>query len=415
MNKLNHFLAVVVLALLISSCAKEEALPEVSPFVETEQFTEDNESMEFVDLEEGILTDEKAILEALGIQEDGAAPRAFLPLIYTLSNEASGNEVIKFRSNSNGTIYKAESYPTGGTGTGGGLGNQGALAFNSSKGLLYVVNPGSNEISSFACAPNGNLTLIDNIDSGGELPVSITVYRGVVYVLNAGSDNVTGFVHNHFGHLVPLSNSTRSLSSSGTNPAQVSFARNGRALIVTEKATNTITTFAMDYNGRPGSIHTFPSVGAVPFGFGLGQGNSFIVSEPGGTGEGSVVTAYRVSNSGFVSIVNGPLQLGTAGACWVVIDKFIRNAFVMNTGSNNISSVSISSGMQLGLSNFGNTTPSMSGPLDGAMDRNFRYLYVLCGGNDTIKTYRINGGNGQLIQIDSDGGLPDRATGLVVK
>jgi 6-phosphogluconolactonase (cycloisomerase 2 family) len=237
----------------------------------------------------------------------------------------------------------------------------------------------------------------------------------VIYVLNAGSDNITGFVHNHLGHLVPLSNSTRSLSSTGTDPAQVSFARNGRALIVTEKATNTITTFAMDYNGRPGSIHTFSSAGAVPFGFGLGQGNSFVVSEPGGTGEGSVVTSYRVSNSGIVSLVDGPLQLGTGGACWVVIDRNVRIAYITNTGSNSISSVSMTSGMQLEISNFGNTTPAMAGPLDAAFDRVSKYLYVLCGGNDTMKTYRVNGLNGQLIQIDSDGGLPDRATGLVVK
>ena len=256
---------------------------------------------------------------------------------------------------------------------------------------------------------------MDKVNSGGIRPVSLTVYRGVIYVLNPGSDNITGFTHNRFGHLVPLSNSTRSLSGSGTGAAQVSFARNGRALIVTEKATNTITTFAMDYNGRPGSIHTFPSAGAVPFGFGLGQGNSFVVSEPGGTGEGSIVTSYRVSNTGIVSLVDGPLQLGTAAACWVAIDRNVWIAYVMNTGSNDISSVSMTSGMQLDIANFGNTTPSIAGPLDGELDRRSKYLYVLCGANDRIITYRVAGLNGQLMQIDSDGGLPDRATGLVVK
>jgi hypothetical protein len=87
----------------------------------------------------------------------------------------------------------------------------------------------------------------------------------------------------------------------------------------------------------------------------------------------------------------------------------------MNTGSNNISSVSMTSGMQLGISNFGNNTPANSGPLDGGMDRDSRYLYVLCGANDAVISYRVAGLNGQLVQIDSDGGIADRATGLVVK
>ncbi len=416
MNKLHCLFAVAIFALFITSCNKEEALPDITPKAETQQVADDIDYIEFDLLEEDFLTNEKDILQALGVQYEEAAERDFDPLIYTLSNEAGGNQVIKFRSNPNGTIFQAESHSTGGTGSGSGLGNQGAMAFNASKGLLYVVNAGSNEISFFSCAPNGNLALQGKVNSGGIRPVSVTVYRGVIYVLNAGSDNFTGFVHNRFGQLVPLPNSTRSLSGSGTAPAQISFARNGRALIITEKATNTITTYTVDQYGRPGNnIHTFPSVGAVPFGFGLGHGNSILVSEAGGTGEGSVATSYFVSNTGQMFVMDGPLQLGTAGACWVVMDKFIRNAYVMNTGSNNISSLSVNPGMQLGFSNFGNTTNANSGPLDGAMDRDFQYLYVLGGGNNAILTYRVVGLNGQLTQIDTDGGLPDHATGLVVK
>lgn len=414
MNKLNYFFAVAICALFIGSCAKEKITPKDAINAETEQLTEVDDFMEFTELEEGFLTDEQEIMEALGIQEDDASARGHLPVIYTMSNEVSGNQVIVFKSNDNNTIWEAARYATGGTGTGQGLGNQGALAFNASKGLLYVANPGSNEISFFSSAPNGNLQLMGKVSSGGIRPVSLTVYSGVIYVLNAGSDNITGFVHNTYGQLVPLTNSTRSLSGTGTNPAQISFARNGRALIVTEKTTNTISTFAMDYMGRPGNLNTFNSIGDTPFGFGLGQGNSFIVAERGGTGSGSVVTSYRVDNDGDVFLVNGPLQLGTSGAGWVAINRNITTAFVTNTTSNNISSVSISSGNQLGISNFGNTTPS-SGPLDAAMDRDSKYLYVLGGGNDAIITYRLTGLNGQLQQIDTDGGLPDRSSGIVVK
>lgn len=417
MNKIKYFFAAMTLAVLVTSCAKEDISPEATtPFSdEAQELTEDFESLDFITLEDGLLADETSILNALGIEDDAATSRSnFRPVIYTLSNEASGNEVIVFKSNANGTINETARYATGGTGTDGGLGNQSALAFNRSQRFLYAVNPGSNEISFFVANPNGNLTLMDRINSGGIRPVSVTEYRGVIYVLNAGSDNIAGFTHNRFGRLAPLSNSTRSLSSTGTNPAQISFSRNGRVLIVTEKATNTISTFPVSYTGRPGALNTTTSVGAVPFGFSLGQGNSFVVSEPGGTGQGSVVSSYRVNNQGQVTLIDGPLQLGTAGACWVAITQNIRTAFIMNTGSDNISSLSLTPGMQLGLSNNGNNTTAFDGPLDGALDKNSRYLYVLGGGNDAIISYRV-GANGQLTQIDLDGGLPNRATGIVVK
>ena len=49
---------------------------------------------------------------------------------------------------------------TGGTGTGGGLGNQGALAFSKNGDYLFAVNPGSNNLSVFSVGKNGKLKLI---------------------------------------------------------------------------------------------------------------------------------------------------------------------------------------------------------------------------------------------------------------
>jgi 6-phosphogluconolactonase len=81
----------------------------------------------------------------------------------------------------------AGSFPTGGAGTGGGLGNQGSLAFDGE--FLYAVNAGSNDLSVLRVDADG-LVLIDTIASGGIMPVSVTAHRGLVYVLNAGSDNL---------------------------------------------------------------------------------------------------------------------------------------------------------------------------------------------------------------------------------
>src|SRR5690606_28552441 len=92
MNKLHCLFAVAIFALFITSCNKEEALPDITPKAETQQVADDIDYIEFDLLEEDFLTNEKDILQALGVQYEEAAERDFDPLIYTLSNEAGGNQ-----------------------------------------------------------------------------------------------------------------------------------------------------------------------------------------------------------------------------------------------------------------------------------------------------------------------------------
>src|SRR5262245_50793914 len=47
--------------------------------------------------------------------------------VYTLSNQSDGNRVLAFDRSGNGSLAPAGSFPTGGLGSGGGLGNQSAL------------------------------------------------------------------------------------------------------------------------------------------------------------------------------------------------------------------------------------------------------------------------------------------------
>ncbi|MBK8505111.1 MAG: hypothetical protein IPL46_24640 [Saprospiraceae bacterium] len=69
--------------------------------------------------------------------------------MYTIGNEAMANEVLVFNRNSDGTLMEAGSYATGGQGTGGGLGNQGALVLSDNKLFMFAVNPGSDNFSFF--------------------------------------------------------------------------------------------------------------------------------------------------------------------------------------------------------------------------------------------------------------------------
>src|SRR5262249_21699797 len=140
--------------------------------------------------------------------------------VYTMTNDPDDNAVLVFNRAADGSLTAGGSFSTGGQGTGGrepdlGLGNAGALALSHDQRLLFVVNPGSDDLSVFAVLHEG-LQLLDRVSSGGQQPISVTVHRHLVYVLNAGgnvggSDNISGFVVKRRGQLAPLSDSTRPL------------------------------------------------------------------------------------------------------------------------------------------------------------------------------------------------------------
>ena len=136
--------------------------------------------------------------------------------VYTLSNDATRNEVLAFQRYGNGHMEPAGHFATGGTGTGSGLGNQGALALSDGERYLFAVNAGSNDVSVFRVTRDG-LELVDRVAEEGLTPVSVTVDRNRVYVVNAGDDSIFGFRFDpRAGKLRPLPQSHQTLSGDGT-------------------------------------------------------------------------------------------------------------------------------------------------------------------------------------------------------
>src|SRR5439155_1348571 len=98
-----------------------------------------------------------------------------------------------------GTLSAAGTIATGGTGTGGSLGSQGAVALSDDGRRLFAVNAGSNDVSVFDVGPTG-LSLASQTASGGTLPISLTAHGSLPYVLNAGNLSlVSGAVLTHRG------------------------------------------------------------------------------------------------------------------------------------------------------------------------------------------------------------------------
>jgi hypothetical protein len=157
-----------------------------------------------------------------------AASQSAFGAVYTLTNATNGNAVLVYNRSSDGSLAFQGSYPTDGLGSGAGLGSQSALTLSHNNHWLFAVNAGSNEISSFAVTESG-LELVDVVDSGGTLPVSLTSYKDLLYVLNAGGGNISGFAvgqmdHCRFGRL----NSTFTMAArSSAAVAQIAFSSDG--------------------------------------------------------------------------------------------------------------------------------------------------------------------------------------------
>jgi 6-phosphogluconolactonase len=330
---------------------------------------------------------------------------SFTGHVYTLSNEAAGNKVLDYKRGSDGRLTFLASYATGGNGSGGGLGNQGAVIISNSGEELFAVNAGSNSISAFRVSDNG-LRLKSTVSSGGIKPVSLTINDENLFVLNAGGNgNIAGF-RTDDGRLASITNSSRPLGSTASGAAEVAFVNNGKVLAITEKATNKIITYTVSENGIPGGMHSITSANATPFGFAVGNnGNIFVSEAAGGAANASTVSSYHIGYNGDISLVTGPVATNQSAACWVVLSNNGKYAWTTNTASNTISTFDATNAGGLSLAaSIAATTGT--GPIDAALSRNSKFLYILNSMDHTISVY----------SVDSNGGLAavQTVTGLVI-
>jgi 6-phosphogluconolactonase len=347
-----------------------------------------------------------------------SAPRFRFPgAVYTMSNGSERNAVLIFDRLADGRLVRAGAVSTGGTGTGAGLGNQGGLVLSGNERWLLVVNAGSNSISVLEVRRQG-LRLVDVEPSGGTRPISVTEHRGLVYVLNAGSDSITGFTLGRDGRLRPLDGSDRPLSGAGTDPAQVAFTPHGDALVVTEKATNKIVTFEIGRHGLPGDPRVQDSTGQTPFGFAFGKRDQLFVSEAfGGAENASATSSYDIDRQGMLTTISASVGTNQTAACWVVVTPNGRFAYVTNTGSGSISGYAIDFDGTIELLDAdGRTavTGDGSAPIDMALTDSGRFLYSLNSGANTIGAFRVHS-DGSLTRLPFTGGLPSGANGLAAR
>ena len=335
------------------------------------------------------------------------------PAVYVQTNAADNNEVIAFRRSEDGTLAALGRYSTGGRGTGEPhLPSQSSVVLSNDGGRLLVVNAGSDELSLFAVEPDG-LQLADRVDSGGSKPTSVAVSGALVYVLNNGTPNISGFDLEN-GKLTALEGSTRPLSGDDADPAQISFTPDGLALIVTERGTNRISSYAIDERGYAEGPTTVESSGRTPYGFDFTpQGSLIVVEAFGGETGAAAASSYAVSGDGQVTAMSGSVGDTRSEVCWAAVTNDGRFAYVTNFGDCTVSSYEISGDGSLELRDpvAASTRQGEKGIRDEAISRDGRYLYAIDPDAQKLFGWTV-GRDGRLTTVGEFEGVPDTVAGL---
>ncbi len=335
--------------------------------------------------------------------------------VFTSTN-AANNELLVYARDESGALNLVTKAATNGQGTGAGLGSQGAVTLSRDGRFIFVVNARSNTVTTFSLRGH-HLRLMSVVDSGGLGPISVTEHEGLVYVLNAqGAGNIAGF-RNHHGTLTPVPGSHGALSASGgTGPAQVGFNTDGDVLVVTEKATNKLTSYRVKADGGVEAPTVTPSAGTTPFGFAFDRRDHLVVAEAvGGALNASSASSYKFSEWLTVrpTLVSGQVASTQTAACWVAITPNGKFAYTTNAGSGSVSSFAIApmTGRITLSQGVAGSTGVGSAPIDAAVSADGRSLYVLGAKSLAITSFEIQR-DGQLMAGAVADGLPMGTVGL---
>jgi 6-phosphogluconolactonase len=332
--------------------------------------------------------------------------------VYVQTNDGERNEIVAYRRDADGRLEPDGRVATGGRGSGEAhLPSQGSVVLWDR--WILVANAGSDDISVVA-TDDGALTLVDRVGSGGSTPTSVAARGSRAYVLNAGAEpNIAGFEVDDDRQLIRVPKATHSLGP-GSDPAQVAFGPDGRTLVVTDRASDSIHVFALDANGRVHERATHASRGATPYGFDFRADGTLFVSEAAGAQIGKAsASSYELGGGSELRALAGPVGNTRSEVCWAVVSADGRYAFVTNFGDGTVSTYSIADdgSIELRSAVAATTVEGQPGLRDEALTRDGQFLYALHADSRRVFGWRV-GADGALEPVGSVDGLPATAAGL---
>jgi 6-phosphogluconolactonase (cycloisomerase 2 family) len=333
----------------------------------------------------------------------------FAGAVYVQTNEPQ-NCVVAFRRAADGSLERGATYATGGAGSGAPhLPSQGSVVLAADGRHLLVANAASDEISVFAVAPDGSLTLIGRTPVGAT-PRSIAERDGLVYVLNTGTPSLTGYRLSDQG-LAPIAGAEYPLAANA-DPAQVGFDPAGRTIIVTERGTNAIVAFPVANDGLLGAPAAIASAGQTPYGFEITADDILVVTEAFGAQQGkAAASSYALAGSA-VRPVTASLGNGRSEICWAVATNDGRYVFTTNFADGAVSRYAVGRDGTLTLEDAtaGISVDGRRGLRDEDLTQD-GYLYAIDADAGSIFGWSV-GADGSLAAIGSWGELPATIAGL---
>ena len=329
--------------------------------------------------------------------------------VFVSTNGLNANAVVAFARAADGSLSPTGTFATGGTGIGGvgdPLASQFAVALSRNAKVLVVVNAGSNDVSSFA-VDGGSLTLVSRAASGGVRPVSVTIANGFVYALNSVSNTIGVLALGSDGSLTALPGLTKALAAGANGAAEVRANPTGDLVVVSERVSNRLETFAVAPDGSLGNPVVTPAAGSTPFGFDFTTRGQVIVSE---AASGSA-SSYAANADGSLSVISAAAATLQRAPCWLIVNNAGRFAYTANAGTSNITGFAVDAQGTLARLDASGVTGDLGAgaqPLDLDMSRNGNFLYVMKNGTGTIGAFAVNG-DGSLTPMPDTPGLAARA------
>jgi 6-phosphogluconolactonase len=367
--------------------------------------------------------------------------------VVTATNSPAGNKLWLYKRGANGKLTQVGSASTGGKGIASEppfgfpiVDSSGSINTTPDGKLIFVVNAGSNQVTSFRVTSSG-VKRVSVASTHGKLPISVASSGHLLYVVNEASKNIYGWSFNSGGVLTPIAGSNQKLTAVTPKgkkdkvgvAAAINFTSNGKVVAVTERGLprtyGEIDTFVIGKNGAAGPAQAFATKGvANPFGFSpvgkyLLVSNAGLVKTPSGampnpadfTQFTGTVATYKVSDTGKVSFVSNASSGGRA-ACWLIVSKNGKVAVTTNTlssgtpptggptsGAGAVATLSVSPNGHLHVLKQANTSPGFPG--DEAFSHDDKYLYVIdpsiiVPGGSHIEVYKLGKG-GSITRIQT--------------
>jgi 6-phosphogluconolactonase (cycloisomerase 2 family) len=331
--------------------------------------------------------------------------------VYVQTN-AAPNEVIAFRRTDDGSLDRIGSVATGGDGDGSPhLQSQGSVALTQDGQHLLVTNAASDDLSVFSVADDGSIELRDRVHTGAA-PRSVAEHDGLVVVLNTGEPGLAAFRLDAEG-IAPVEGANQALAASDADPAQVGFSPDGSMVVITERGTDSIVTYAVTADGTFGDSREIESQGPTPYGFAFTSGGILVVTEAFRAEKGAAAASSYEMVDGSLEPRTASVGNGRSEICWAVVTPDDRFAFTTNYADGAVSRYAVAADGSLSLEDAtaGISVEDTPGLRDEDLSGDGRFLYAIDADGGRIYGWSVDN-EGTLEPVGSWEGLPATVAGL---